>query len=288
MTTTIIKTSGASVALPSDYDGTSDAIHAIGGGGASRSDAGYICSGAGGAEARGITGSGLAASTTYEIQIGAGGTADVSSPTDGTETWLKDAASSGTIILRAKPGLAGTGSFGVAAGGAGGTGGTGAAYGFDGGAGGTANFASDGAGGGGGGTGGPSGAGGVGQAAQTNNGGHGGTSNNGQTNYGAGGVSGGSLDGVSGTAQSLWTDGITTVGPSGGAGGGGYPTSGNGGAGGPYGSGAGGPAYIAGNGANGGPGLLVFIYTAGGGGGGFQSAWAVNSNIIIQQGSRAA
>lgn len=125
--TQIILVSGATWAVPSDWNSANNSIEGIGAGGNGADGTTYTRSGAGGGggEYRKATNVTLTASTTVDINIPSGGAGSAAGG-----AWLKNNAS--TIVLEAKNG---GNASGVTAGTAG-TGGTGAAANFNGGAGG--------------------------------------------------------------------------------------------------------------------------------------------------------
>ena len=205
---------------------------------------------------------GLAASTGYQYQVGAGGqggtgTAGGTIATSGTATWFNGASLAASSV-GANPGLLGATEPGGSGGGAGGTTtgavGTTKKAGGSGGNGAGANFI----GGGGGGAGGPGGTGGTGAVGQggegVGSGGGGGACTGGNGGNGVEG-SGGTTGGVGGTAgdgtaggAGGTVSGAGGTGSNGSGGGGGYGAAGNGGAGndslftayGSYGAGGGG------------------------------------------------
>jgi hypothetical protein len=255
MPTVTFKTSGTSWTVPSDWNSSNNTIELIGGGaGGNDANANEGGAGGGGGEYRKLINQAYAPSEIITIQLGQGGTHG-NGGIAGTDTTI-NATGNGSVVGRAKGGLAAAANS--ATGGAGGTGGTGGTSNHGGSGGNSLVFADAAAGGGG--AGGPNGIGAAGGAATTNGSAVGGA--------GGGGNGGGS---VGGTTSSVTggTGGNNSSATGGGSGGGAGLAGSAGTAGGGGGGGGGQSAGISGVGGAGGAGIeWDSTHGSGGGGGG--------------------
>lgn len=259
----IIITAGTAVTLPADWNPSANTIEVWAGGYSGTHSSAADGGGPGGGYAL-ISNFG-SPSTSYTINIGAGGSASVSLQSGGS-TWLSNTGSAPTSTSQ---GVLAASFSGSAIGNttyAGGAGGAGASAG------------SNRTGGGGGGAAGPTGVGNNGSSAVTSTGGAGGSGSSGAGGAGGSGDSGtGPGNGVAGaqyisTSNTITGTGLTvlspgtTAGSGGGGGGSSYNDEAIGGDGGLYGGGGGGGNYnaidiVVSNGGAGGNGVLILTYT---------------------------